>query len=257
MAMLIDSHTHLDSLEDLDGAIAEARAVGIEWIISIGTSIESIKRTLAIAEQHPDLVRVGVGIHPNSAGEFDLSDWPHVVELANHPLVCAIGETGFDQFHKRATLEQQDVLFELHVELATALGYPLVIHSRNIERHTLDRLAQAAPKLGGGEAIILHCFSMPDHIDEILATDYILSFAGNVTYGSAAALRSAAVVTPADRIMVETDAPYLTPVPHRGKPNHPALVAHTLECVATARDVSDDTMRALTSANALRVFGLS
>lgn len=255
MLIVIDSHTHLDSLEDPEAAIQEALAAGVEWIVSIGTSIESIEATLALAEQHADCVRVGVGIHPNSAAQFDLDDWPRVEELAKHELVCAIGETGFDQFHKRATLEQQDVLFDLHVDLASRLNHPLIIHTRAAEGHTLTRLRDAA-EIVGDDHIIMHCFSMPDYLETVLETNYVMSFAGNATYGSAEDLRTAAIATPGNRLMIETDAPYLTPVPHRGKKNQPAFVAHTLDCLSEARGESRSETELLTTATAKRVFGL-
>lgn len=251
---MIDAHTHLDSLRDLSAAeaMAAAHAAGVDSVLSIGCGPESIRTTLQIARELQG-VRVAAGVHPNQAASFDLSEWPQVCELARNELVGAVGETGFDQYRDHSTLDQQQTLFELHCTLARELDLPLVIHTRAAERHTLDQLAEHAE----GLTVILHCFSLHEHLDEVLERGYVCSFAGNVTYGSAQDLRDAAARIPADRLLVETDAPYLSPVPHRGRPNQPAYVAHTARVVADARGETLDQLAAATTANAQRLFGFA
>ncbi len=251
---MIDSHTHLDYADDPAEWIERAVAVGVRGMVSVGCGAESIRRTLEIAGAHQDVVRVAAGVHPLSAAEFDTSTFGEIAELARDPLVVAIGETGFDQHHDCGTLEQQMPAFELQCALARELDKPLVIHSRAAERHTLAALDSCAADL----QVILHCFALsaPEHLAVVLDhPNWICSFAGNVTYPSAQDLRDAAAAIPLDRIMVETDAPYLSPIPHRGKRNEPAFVQHTLQTVADARGISFDEARAATEANAHRVFG--
>ena len=251
---MIDSHTHLDSLEDADAAVAAARDVGVQGMVSIGCSAESIRATLEIARRHEGFVRIAAGVHPLSAAEFDEGDFPEIAELARDPLVVAIGETGFDQYHDRGTLEQQQPAFELQCALARELDLPLIIHTRSAEEHTLAALERHA----AGLQVILHCYSLaqPEHVDRVLAhDDWVCSFAGNLTYGSAQDLRDACARIPMDRLMVETDAPYLSPKPKRGTRNQPAFVQHTLQQLADVRGMSFEEARAATVATAQRVFG--
>lgn len=251
---MIDAHTHLDSLRDMtpEAALAAAADVGVDGVVSIGCGAESIRATLEIARSNAG-VRVAAGVHPNQAASFDLRDWPEVEQLAQDLLVGAIGETGFDQYREQASLPQQQALFELHCELARQRGLPLVIHTRAAERHTLDQLATHA----AGLTVILHCFSLQEHVDEVLERGYVCSFAGNVTYGSAQALRDAAARIPKDLLLVETDAPYLAPVPHRGTANQPAFVANTVAAIAQARGEQADLVGRYTADNARRIFGFA
>lgn len=251
---MIDSHTHLDYADDPADWISRAVASGVCGMVSVGCGATSIRATLEIARANPDHVRVAAGVHPQMAAAFDMAAFDEVVELARDPLVVAIGETGFDQFRDHGTLTQQDPAFDAQCELARELGKPLVIHSRAAEEHTIAALDEHAADLD----VILHCFALtrPEHLDAVLDHErWVCSFAGNLTYPSAQELRDAVGRIPLDRLMVETDAPYLSPKPHRGRPNEPSFVQHTLEVLAQARGVTFDEARAATVATAERVFG--
>jgi TatD DNase family protein len=251
---VIDSHTHLDYADDPAEWIARAVAVGVHGMVSIGCGAESIRNTLAIARANPDQVRVAAGVHPQMAAGFDMSTFDEIADLARDPFVVAIGETGFDQFRDHGTLAQQDPAFDAQCELARELGKPLVIHSRAAEEHTIAALDEHAADLD----VILHCFalSQPQHLAIVLEHErWVCSFAGNLSYPSAQELRDAAAAIPLHRLMVETDAPYLSPKPYRGKPNEPSYVQHTLQVLADAKGISFDEARAATMATAERVFG--
>lgn len=251
---MIDSHTHLDYADEPADWIARAVAAGVRGMVSIGCGADSIRNTLVIARAHPDHVRIAAGVHPLSAAEFDTSTFGEIAELARDPLVVAIGETGFDQHHDCGTLEQQMPAFLLQCELARELGKPLVIHSRAAEQHTIAALDEHAGDLN----VVLHCFALsaPEHLAVVLERPrWVCSFAGNLTYPSAQELRDAAAAMPLDRLMVETDAPYLAPKPMRGKRNEPAYVQHTLQVLADAKGIAFDEARAGTETTATRVFG--
>lgn len=251
---MIDSHTHLDHAEDPDAWIDRAVRAGVHGMVSVGCGADSIRRTLEIARARPDQVRVAAGVHPQMAASFDLSTFDEVAQLARDPLVVAIGEAGFDQFRDHGTLAQQDPAFEAQCALARELHLPLVIHSRAAEDHTIAALEQHAADLD----VVLHCFALtqPRHLDVVLEHDrWTCSFAGNLTYPSAQELRDAAQRIPLDRLMVETDAPYLSPKPYRGRPNEPSFVQHTLQVLAEATGVSFEEARTRTVATSERVFG--
>src|SRR5688500_2694573 len=184
-------------------------------MVSVGCGAESIRATLEIARANPDRVRVAAGVHPQMAAAFDMSTFDEIAELARDPLVVAIGETGFDLFRDHGTLAQQDPAFDAQCELARELGKPLVIHSRAAEAHTIAALDEHAGDLD----VILHCFALVEPHDLAVVLEHerwVCSFAGNLTYPSAQELRDAAAAIPLDRLMVETDAPYLSPKPMRG-----------------------------------------
>lgn len=248
---MIDSHTHLDLLDDAEAAIHRAREAGVKGVVSVGTSPASIRAALGYAESHLGWVRVCAGVHPQQAATFDAATWSDVKELSLSPHVCAIGETGFDQYRDYGPLSAQLALFVRHAELASSRGLPLVIHTRAAEQQTLFALDQHARGLD----VVMHCFSLSHHLDEVLERGYYVSFAGNVSYKSAGELREAAAKVPHDRLLVETDAPYLSPEPMRGQPNEPAYVRHTLECLAQARGTDVSELAAQTRANAQRLFG--
>jgi TatD DNase family protein len=251
---VIDSHTHLDYADDPAEWIGRALAVGVRGMVSVGCGADSIRATLEIARANPEHVRVAAGVHPQMAAAFDMSTFDEVAELARDPFVVAIGETGFDQFRDHGTLEQQDPAFDAQCELARELGKPLVIHSRAAERHTIESLDEHAADLD----VILHCFALSQSDDLTVVLEHerwVCSFAGNLTYPSAQELRDAAALIPLERLMVETDAPYLAPRPMRGKPNEPSYVQHTLQVLADVKGVSFDEARSATVATAERVFG--
>lgn len=253
---MIDSHTHLDHADEPAAWIGRAVAAGVHGMVSVGCGPGSIRKTLEIARAHPDHVRVAAGVHPQMAAAFDMATFDEVAELARDPLVVAIGEAGFDQYRDHGTLEQQDPAFDAQCALARELGKPLVIHSRAAEEHTIEALDEHARDLD----VVLHCFALSsaEHLAVVLEHErWTCSFAGNLTYPSAAELRDAAAAIPIERLMVETDAPYLSPKPHRGRPNEPAYVQHTLQVLAEVKDISFEEARAATSATAERVFGWS
>lgn len=247
---MIDSHTHLALCEEPDAELVrEARAAGVTRILTVGTDSESCRAALAAAGSFPD-VYAAIGRHPNSASGFDDATLAELRTLAADPRCRAIGETGLDFFRDHATPEDQRRAFSAQIELAREFAKPLVIHTRAADDPTLDVLGAEAD----GVSVIIHCFSMPDRLAECLERGYAISFAGNVTYKSAAALQEAATRVPQDSLLVETDAPYLTPMPNRGKPNRPALVADTLAFVASLRGESAAELSAAVERNAARIL---
>jgi TatD DNase family protein len=249
---VIDSHTHLDSCKPPNDALVGAAATaGVDRILTVGMDPESCRTALAAAEEFHQ-VFAAIGRHPNLAEGFDDAALEDIAELAGHERCVAIGETGLDYFRDYAPRADQERAFDAQIELARETGKPLVIHTRSAEDDTLRVLSERAPDL----RVILHCFSMPERIEECLEhPDWWFSFAGNVTYPSAEALRLAALRVPADRLLVETDAPYLAPQVVRGKPNQPANVVHTAQALAVERRVSYDELEAAVEESAAAVFG--
>ena len=249
---MIDSHTHLELCEPPDAElVAAADSAGVTRIVTVGTDGASCRAALAAAEDFPQ-VYAAIGRHPNSAAGFDDADLAELEALAAHPRCVAIGETGLDYYRDYAPLTDQKRAFAAQIALARLVRKPLVIHTRAAEDDTLSMLSE----LADGVRVILHCFSMPERIDECLAhEDWWISFAGNVTYPKAAALRVAAVRVPADRLLVETDAPYLSPQVVRGKPNQPANVVSTAQAVAVERRIPYEELDAAVELSAAEVFG--
>ena len=245
---MIDTHAHLDaSAEPADVLIERAREAGVTRIVSVGTKESSWRETTAIAER-PDGVVVALGIHPHEAGDGDVDA---LREALAHPKAVAVGETGLDYYRDYAPRADQERAFHAQIELARETGKPLVIHTRAAEDDTVDTLKARAD----GLQVIMHCFSMPARLDECLAEGWWISFAGNVTYPKATDLAEAAERVPDDRLLVETDAPYLTPQPVRKERNQPAFVTHTARFVAERRGVAYEDLERLVDANAARLFG--
>ncbi len=250
---MIDSHTHLDLCEPPNTElVAAAEAAGVLRILTVGTDGGSSRAALAAAEDFPQ-VYAAVGRHPNSATGFDDADLAELAALAAHERCVAIGESGLDFYRDGASQADQERAFAAQIALARDTSKPLVIHCRASEELTLSQLEREAQ----GVSVVMHCFSMPDHLDECVRRGYAISFAGNVTYRSAADLAAAAARVPSELLLVETDAPYLAPVPERGHPNQPAFVAHTLAFVAGLRGVEPAELGETVRANAARVFGWS
>jgi TatD DNase family protein len=248
---VIDSHTHLDSCGPPDAdLVADADRAGVRRILTVGTDGASCRAALAAAERFPQ-VYAAIGRHPNSATGFDSGDLAELQALAGHERCRAIGETGLDFYRDRTPPHDQQRAFEAQIELAREAGKPLVIHTRAAEDPTIETLASRA----AGVTVILHCFSMPDRLDECLDHGWYASFAGNVTYPKASDLADAAARVPDDRILVETDAPYLTPQAVRKERNQPAYVAHTARFVAERRGVSYEELEAAVERNAAALFG--
>jgi TatD DNase family protein len=248
---VIDSHTHLDLCEPPDAElVAAASAAGVRRILTIGIDGASCRAALASAEAFPQ-VYAAIGRHPNAAKGFNGADLAELRALAAHERCLAIGETGLDFYREGAPRDDQQRAFAAQIALARESGKPLVIHSRAAEDETLAQLGAEAD----GVAVVLHCFSMPERLPECLERGYAISFAGNVTYRSAADLAAAAERVPEDRLLVETDAPYLTPQAVRKERNQPAFVAHTLAFLAELRGLSTRELGAIVERNAARVFG--
>ena len=248
---MIDSHTHLDRGPGTEAElVAAARAAGVQRILTIGMDSASCRAALAAADAHPE-VFAAVGRHPNVAGGYDDAATDELRELAAHPCVLAIGETGLDHYRDTAPPADQERAFAAQIGLARETGKPLVVHTRAAEQETIDALtAQAA-----GLAVVLHCFSMPERLQECLDHGWWISFAGNVTYPKAGDLAEAAARVPLDRLLVETDAPYLTPQAVRKERNQPAYVVHTARFVAERRGIAYEELEAAVDANAARLFG--
>jgi TatD DNase family protein len=248
---LIDSHTHLDLCDGSDAElVADAVAAGVSRILTVGIDGGSCRAALAAAEGFPQ-VYAAVGRHPNSAKGFDDADLAELRSLAGHERCMAIGETGLDFYRDAAPAADQQRAFAAQIALARETGKPLVIHTRAAEQPTLDQLAAEAE----GVQVVMHCFSMPERLGVCLERGYAISFAGNVTYASAADLAQAARVVPEDSLLVETDAPFLSPQPVRKHRNQPAFVAHTLRFIAGLRGVEPATLGAAVERNAARIFG--
>jgi len=248
---MIDSHTHLDLCEPPDTElVAAALEAGVVRMLTVGVDGASCRAALAAAERFPQ-VYAAVGRHPNAATGFDEADLAELRALATHERCVAIGETGLDFYREGAPPADQQRAFAAQIGLAGELDKPLVIHTRAADEQTLAQLDAEA----GGVSVILHCFSMPDRLEECLSRGYAISFAGNVTYPSAGDLAEAAVLVPEDRLLVETDAPYLSPQPVRKERNQPAFVAHTLGFVAERRGTSPAKLGAVVERNAARLFG--
>jgi TatD DNase family protein len=248
---VIDSHTHLDSCEPPNSALVQAAVgAGVTRILTVGMDGDSCRSALLAAEAFPQ-VYAAIGRHPNLATGFGDADLAELRELAAHERCLAIGETGLDYYRDAAPRVDQERAFSAQIALARELDRPLVIHTRAAEEDTLAQLAAEAQ----GVSVVMHCFSMPEHLDECLARGYAISFAGNVTYPSAAALAEAAKRVPDERLLVETDAPYLTPQVVRKQRNQPAFVEHTLAFLAQLRGVEAEELGAVVEATAARVFG--
>jgi TatD DNase family protein len=248
---VVDTHCHLDSCKPPDGElVARARQAGVGRMATVGMDGPSIGRALAAAREHEGVVAI-VGRHPHNAEEFGQADLEEIERAVADPLARAVGETGLDYYRDRAPREDQRRAFEAQLELAGRLGLPAVIHSRAAEADTFAMLAEHADRV----TVILHCFSAPGRLEDAVERGYLCSFAGNVTYKNNGDLQAAARDVPEHLLLVETDSPYLAPMPLRGKPNEPANVQLTAEFVAELRDVGYGELDATVERNAARVFG--
>jgi TatD DNase family protein len=247
---VIDAHAHLDACEpDPEELVERARAAGIERIVSIGTTIGSCRETLGIAERHEEVFAV-LGIHPHEAGGPDADRLAELETMLSSPRAVAVGEIGLDYFRDRAPRAAQRALFAAQLELAERTGKPVVIHSRDADGDTRAAL-EAFPG-----TIVLHCFSSPGLLPWALERGCYVSFAGNVTYPSAGNLREAARLVPGERLLIETDSPFLAPQPERGRPNEPAFLVHTLAALAETRGDHASGLAERTAASARAAFSL-
>jgi len=247
---VIDTHAHLDACADRPSAlIRRARSAGVDRIVTVGTGIESCHAALELAQLHEE-VFAALGIDPHQAGDAEAGRVDELRELLEHEEAVAVGETGLDYFREGAPRDRQRKLFEAQLELATELGKPVVIHTRDADADTADVLA------GFDGTVVMHCFSSPGLVQAVVDRGYYVSFAGNVTYPKAADLRAAAAQIPAERILAETDSPYLAPQARRGRPNEPANVVLTIAELAKARGEDAEELAARIDANATVAFSL-
>ena len=244
---MIDTHAHLG--DDAAEVIARARDAGVSRIVAVATTLEGARAALALADAH-DGVYACLGIHPHEAGGAEAEHMPELRALLEHPKAVAVGETGLDYFRDYAPHPAQQALFESQLAIASETGKPVVIHTRAADDDTLARLVEH------DGPIILHCFSSPALLEPALERGWFVSFAGNVTYKNAYELRASARRVPAERLLAETDSPYLAPQAVRGRRNEPAYVMHTLSALAQARSVEPAELAAQIDANAAAVFGL-
>jgi TatD DNase family protein len=247
---VIDTHTHLDALED-DPAdvVARASEAGVTRILTVGTDVAGCRRALELADRHEEVYAI-LGIHPHAANDATDDDVAEVRSLLAHPKAVAAGEMGLDWFRDYAPRDKQLNLFAAMLDVAAETGKPAVIHTRAADADTLAALE------GFGGSVVLHCFSSPHLLEPALERGWYVSFAGNATFPKAVDLRLAAREVPANRILAETDAPYLAPQPMRGRPNEPAYVMHTLASLAQARNEDPKELEQQIDRNASECFGL-
>ena len=247
---MIDTHAHLDACAGPPGALVErAREAGVTRIVTVGTTLAGCRGALALAEAH-DGVYAALGIHPHEAGGEEAARVAELEPLLAHPKAVAVGETGLDHYRDYAPHDAQLRLFEQLLSLAETHGKPAVIHTRAADTETAAVLA------GFPGAVVLHCFSSPALLPLALERGWYVSFAGNVTYPKAPELREAAARIRADRILAETDCPYLSPQPRLGRPNEPANVVHTLATLAEVRGEDPAELERRIEANAAAAFSL-
>ena len=252
-----DAHTHMDILGlPVDGVMAAAQAMGIRRVVNVGCDLPSSRWSVSAAAEYPD-VYAAVAIHPNETGSVYREREPvlaAISAMAESPKVVAIGETGLDYYRDYSAHDVQQVWFRAHIELARRTGKALMIHDRDAHEDVLSILEEYAPWLP--YSVVFHCFSGDAEMARRCASaGYVMSFAGNVTFKNADSLRQAALVAPAELLLAETDAPYLTPVPHRGKPNSPAMTAYTIRFLAHLKKLDTaDFCRQLQNTGA-QVFG--
>ena len=253
---LIDSHCHLiyDGLVDRqDKVLAAARARGVTGFLNISTRQKEWDAVIAVAEREPD-VWASVGVHPHEADAHPDLSAAALVEASNHPRVIAIGECGLDYYYDKSDRAAQRERFQAHIEASRETGLPLIVHTRDAEDDTAEILIREVGK--GGVTGVLHCFTGSQKLADIaLDLGFYVSLSGIVTFKNAADLQATAKIIPDDRILVETDAPFLAPVPNRGKPCEPAFVVDTANFVATLRGVEYDELAAITTRNFFTLFG--
>ena len=247
---MIDTHAHLDACADPDSVLARAREAGVSRVVTIGTGIDSCRAALTIAERAREVV-AALGIDPHAAATPEADRVAELRPLLAHERAVAVGETGLDYHYGADAKREQRRLFDAQLALAAELGRPVVIHCRAAAADTAAALAAF------DGAVVLHCFSEPALLEVALARSYYVSFAGNVTYPKAADLRSAATRVPADRILAETDTPYLAPQGRRGQTNEPAYVMETLAVLAAARGEDPDELERQIESNAKAAFSLT
>ncbi len=248
---LVDTHCHVDFPhfdDDRDAVLERYRVAGGQWLVTVAVDLENLPRLFALADNNPDIY-CSVGVHPNHE-PHDEPTVDQLCELASHPKCVAIGETGMDFFHHRVPAEVQEQRFRTHIRAARALGKPVIVHMREADEPALHILRDEGVDNG-----IMHCFSSGWEIaTQALDLGLSISFSGNVTFKKNDGLRDVAKKVPEDRLLIETDSPYLAPVPRRGKRNEPAYVRHVAECIADVRGMPVESLAKITTGNACRRF---
>jgi TatD DNase family protein len=248
---MIDTHAHLDAFEDAGAVLDRARAAGVARVITVGTTIESCRTSLALCDEQEG-VFAALGLHPHEAGSVGEREVDELRELLSHPKAVAVGETGLDHYRDLAPRDRQAWAFRAQGELAAAAAKPLVVHTRAADAETVAALRTLPQDL----PIVLHCFSSAALLEPALEHGWYVSFAGNVTYPKAPELRWAAVRVPRERLLAETDCPYLAPQAMRGRRNEPAFVQHTVAVLAEARGEDARTLEQRIEQNAAVLFAL-
>jgi len=254
--MLVDSHCHLNFEQlssEIDDVVARARAAGVGHMLTIGTKLREFEGVRAIAERFDD-IHCSVGVHPHEAeSEGDEVTAAKLIELSNHPKVVGIGETGLDYFYEHAPRELQKKSFRLHIEAARETGLPIIVHTRNADADTVKILYEEYEK--GPFTGVIHCFSSGWEVAEkSMEIGFYISISGIVTFKPAEELREHVRKIPVEKLLVETDSPYLAPVPKRGKTNEPSFVAHTAAKVAELKGLDPDRLAAITTDNFFNLF---
>lgn len=254
MIHLIDTHAHLDMLEHdpLPTILSRAQDAGVQNIISVGSSLESSRQAVGLAQQYP-FVYAAVGLHPEGAAGWNAAA-SEVERLCREPKVVAVGETGLDYHYPETDTATQNQAFEGQLRIASETGLPLMIHCRDAYQDMLKVIRRWRPRLS---AVVIHCFSgSPDEADEFLAMDCYLSFAGQVTFKNRGVLADVVAIVPVEKMLLETDCPYLTPHPKRGTPNEPANVALTAQAIAGIKGLELEEIAKTTTASARSIFGI-
>jgi TatD DNase family protein len=257
--MFIDSHCHLDRIDlkpyndDFATFVEQARSQQIQHMLCIAIDLESYPDMLALVEPYDD-ISLSVGVHPNvTEGREPTVD--ELMQLASHPKIIAIGETGLDYFHSKGDLEWQHQRFKTHITVAKNLKKPLIIHTREAGHDSLDVLRAAGADQVGG---IIHCFTEDwAYAEKALDLNFYISFSGIVTFKNALAIKEVAQKVPAERFLIETDSPYLAPVPYRGKPNYPTYVRHVAEHIAELRNTTVEAIAEQSSSNFKNLFAMA
>lgn len=253
---LVDSHCHLDFDKfdgDFDAVLKRAADAGVKTMVSVGTSLKRFDKILRIAETH-DNIFCTVGVHPHEAGKEQNVDAALLLSYADHPKIIGFGESGLDYYYNHSPQDQQQDRFRAHIEAARKSGLPLVIHTRDAEDDTIKILSEESRR-GGEIAGLVHCFTGTSRLaDAALAFGFYISVSGVITFNQAQELRDVVAKLPLDRLLVETDAPYLTPMPYRGKRNEPSFVVKTAAKLAEIKGVSMAEIETATSENFFRLF---
>lgn len=253
--MLVDSHCHLnfpDFKNDLDGVVQRARDAGVKVMQTICTEMAEFEEVHAIAERYEGIY-CSVGVHPNDSGQQEIVDVEELVSRTSRARVIGIGETGLDYYYEHTNRELQKESFLVHIEAARRSGLPLIVHTRDAEDDTVEMLHKEMAK--GHFTGVIHCFTSSQYLAEkALEIGFYISLSGIISFKSAQAIRDAVKIVPLDRLLVETDAPYLAPVPHRGKRNEPAFVINTNKILADIKGISESDAATTTTENFFRLF---